>query len=214
MRRRRARGIWRNERGLTALGTEVVRRMQRLGMVIDLAHASDRAFQEVLALTASDSTPLLVSHTGSRALAPGERNLADEEAQAVATRGGMIGVSLWRRLLAVPRTARPAGFVPGTTDAYVLHYRHLAQVAGAEAIALGSDLNGMIWRPRGSAACPCGVRHLGDWPELERALVAAGLPETALAATGERLLAAWDGIHALRASSMTGAPKPATTERG
>ncbi len=215
---------FRNPRGLTPLGREVVRAMQRLGMLIDLAHASDRTFDDVLALTASDGTPLVVSHTGSRALWPSERNLDDAGAAAIGDRRGAIGVSLWRRLVAIdPRqvaiAARPArsavagasppGASPpgpsqlppsGTSEAFAAHFRHLTAAAGGPRVALGSDLNGMVPRLRGSAACPCGVRHLGDWPAVETALRNAGVPDHDLARTADPFLEAWTGATALGAN--------------
>jgi len=189
--------IRRNRHGLTALGRDVVREMQRRGLLIDLAHASDRAFDEVLALTASDATPLLVSHTSSRAFHRSERSLADEQAAAIGARRGAIGVSLWRRLLDFGggHTGPPADTRPGTAEAFSAHYRHLRQVAGPR-VGLGSDLNGMIPRLRPSGACPCGMRHLGDWPAVEVALAAAGIPARELEESAEPFLAAWEGARA------------------
>jgi membrane dipeptidase len=217
---------YRNPRGLTPLGQDVTRAMQRLGMLIDLAHASDRTFDDVLALTASDATPLVVSHTASRALWPSERNLDDAGAAAIGARRGAIGVSLWRRLVGIdPRRASSAALrgdrgaegvftaargaegvltaaLPssGTTEAFAAHFRHLTAAAGGPRVALGSDLNGMVPRLRRSAACPCGVRHLGDWPAVETALRAAGIPDHDLARTADPFLEAWTGAEALRST--------------
>jgi membrane dipeptidase len=188
----------RNRRGLTALGGEVVRAMQRRGMLIDLAHASDRTFDDVVALTRSDGTPLFVSHTSSRALHASERCLADDQAELIGERRGAIGVSLWRRLLGfgADRAAVPPGARPGTTEAFIAHYRRLRAAAGPR-VGLGSDLNGMVPRVRGSHACPCGVRHLGDWPAVEAALAAAGVQATELSQSAEPFLTAWEGARAL-----------------
>ena len=211
---------YRNPRGLTPLGQDVVRAMQRLGMLIDLAHASDRTFDDVLALTASDATPLVVSHTASRALWPSERNLDDAGAAAIGARRGAIGVSLWRRLVAIDaRRARSAALLgdrgpeggpegvfrtalppSGTTEAFAAHFCHLTAAVGGPRVALGSDLNGMVPRLRRSAACPCGVRHLGDWPAVEAALRAAGIPDHDLARTADPFLEAWIGAEALRST--------------
>ena len=74
----------REPRGLTPLGQDVVRRLMELGVVIDLAHASDRTIADVLALTTPRGVPVLVSHTGARALMPHlERSLSDENARLV-----------------------------------------------------------------------------------------------------------------------------------
>ena len=192
--RRREGGLWLNRRGLSSLGAAVVRAMQDLGVIIDLAHASDRTFAGVLELTRGERTPLVSSHTASRALWPVERNITDEQAQAIVERGGVVGVTLWRRLLQVADP--PAGFVSGSVDGFACHFRRLAEVTRSRAVVLGSDMNGMIWRPRGSPACPSGVRHAGDLPALERALAAAGLAREHLERTAEPVLAAWDGVEA------------------
>ena len=187
----------RNRHGLTALGREVVREMQRRGLLIDLAHASDRTFDEVIALTASDATPLLVSHTSSRAFHRSERSLADDQAAAIGARRGAIGVSLWRRLLDFggDRAATPVGTRPGTAEAFSAHFQRLRAAAGPR-VGLGSDLNGMVKRLRASSACPCGMRHLGDWPAVEAALAAAGIPERELSQSADPFLSAWDGARA------------------
>jgi len=199
--RRREGRVWFNRRGLSPLGAGVVREMQRLGMLVDLAHASDRTFADVLEVTRSDGTPLIVSHTASRALWPSERNLSDEQAQAIVERGGVVGVTLWRRLLGVEKDHRWQGFIPGSTDGYVAHFRRLSEVTRSAAVVLGSDMNGMIWRPRKSAACPCGVRHVGDLPALEGALLAAGVPRQQLERSAEPVLAAWQGAQELASAS-------------
>jgi membrane dipeptidase len=195
--RRRYGPIWRNRNGLTRLGSAVVREMMRLGMLVDLAHASDRTFDDVLEITRKDETPLVASHTASRTLWPTERNIADEQAQAIVARRGVIGITLWRRLLRVEAIHRPARFTPDSTDAYIAHFRRLSEVTQSPAVVLGSDLNGMIPRPLATAACPSGVRHLGDWPTLERALIAAGVPRAQFEGSGELVLAAWEGARAL-----------------
>lgn len=191
--RRRGGVIRRNRNGLSPLGAVAVGEMQRLGMLIDLAHASDRTFDDVLELTRHDRTPLVVSHTASRSLYPSERAISDDHAQAIAERQGAIGVTLWRRLLGVE--SEESSFIPGSIDGYVAHFRRLTEFTPA--VMLGSDLNGMIQRPRASAACPSGIRHLGDWPRLEQALVAAGVPAQELARSAEMVLATWEAAEAL-----------------
>jgi membrane dipeptidase len=206
--------LGRNRRGLSNLGAAVVREMQRLGMLVDLAHASDRTFDDVIEVTRSDGTPLVVSHTASRALWPSERNVSDEQAQAIVERGGVVGVTLWRRLLGVEAGHRWPGFLPGSTDGYIAHFRRLSEVTRSAAVVLGSDMNGMIWRPRGSAACPCGIRHVGDLPALEAALLAAGVPRAQLERSAEPVLAAWEGAQQLAVSQATSGFEPFARRTG
>lgn len=76
-------------RGLTDFGESVVREMNRLGMVIDVSHAHDETFWDVIRLS---KVPIVASHSGCRALSPHHRNLSDEMLKALAENGGVVGV--------------------------------------------------------------------------------------------------------------------------
>jgi membrane dipeptidase len=75
--------------GLNQLGKEVVREMNRLGMVIDISHVSDKTFFDVLEITRD---PVILSHSGCRAVNPHRRNISDEMLRALAKNGGVIGI--------------------------------------------------------------------------------------------------------------------------
>ena len=75
--------------GLNDLGRDVVREMNRLGMVVDISHVSDEAFFDVLEVT---EDPVIASHSGCRALHPHRRNMSDEMLRALAQNGGVIGI--------------------------------------------------------------------------------------------------------------------------
>ena len=75
--------------GLNAMGREVVREMNRLGMVVDISHVSDETFYDVLE-TSED--PVIASHSGCRALHPHRRNMSDEMLRALSENGGVIGI--------------------------------------------------------------------------------------------------------------------------
>ena len=76
--------------GLTEFGEKVVREMNRLGMIIDLSHASDETFWDVLKIT---NAPVVASHSCCRALAEHHRNLTDDMLKALAKNGGMVGIN-------------------------------------------------------------------------------------------------------------------------
>lgn len=183
--------------GLTTLGRQVITRMMDLGVVIDLAHASDAFVRDVLALTEPRGVPVVVSHTGARAYLNVERNLSDELAQRVAASGGLIGVTLYDQMLATP----PSAFLsprhqPGTCDDLVAHWKHFASVVPPEALVFGSDVNGFITRPAAGGLCPDGVRNYGDLNAVWSALEANGVPRAALDGMGERLLKLVETVEA------------------
>ena len=85
-----------SETGLTDLGREAVRLMNRLGMLVDVSHLSDAAFWDAIDVT---ERPVIASHSSARALADHERNLSDEMLRAVADNGGVVCINFWPELL-------------------------------------------------------------------------------------------------------------------
>jgi membrane dipeptidase len=81
-----------NRRGLTDFGREVIAEMNRLGMIIDISHASDRTLADVLAVTRA---PILATHSCARALCNSPRNLTDEQLRAIAANGGAVMVNFY-----------------------------------------------------------------------------------------------------------------------
>lgn len=82
--------------GLTDFGREVVKKMNELGMIIDVSHASESAFWEVLKVT---TDPIIASHSCVYALNPHDRNLKDEQLKALAKNGGMVGINFFSAYL-------------------------------------------------------------------------------------------------------------------
>ncbi|MEZ6188880.1 MAG: dipeptidase [Planctomycetota bacterium] len=142
--------------GLTEFGRQVIQRIDELGMIVDLSHASPALVEDVLALT---ERPLLVSHTGVQGTQPGPRNLSDEQLQRVAEHDGLIGIAFF------------APALPEATVAEVVRaIRYTADLVGVEHVALGSDFDG-------SVRCPVDVSGL---VEITEALLADGFsPEEA-----------------------------------
>lgn len=113
--------------GLTPFGREVVREANRLGIVIDLAHANTATIRDVLELSAD---PVIFSHTGAKALYDGARYLTDEEMRMFAAKGGVVGI--W-----------PNGESAKTVAAMADNIEHVVRVAGVDHVGIGSDLRGM-----------------------------------------------------------------------
>ena len=119
--------------GLTLLGREVVRRMESLRITIDLAHVAPKAIDEVLSMA---TRPVVVSHTGVRATCPGPRNLTDDQIKRIGANGGLIGIGYWDAAVCE---------VGARSTARAM--RHVATIAGAQHVALGSDFDGATQVP-------------------------------------------------------------------
>ena len=120
-------------RGLTEFGREAVVRMQELGMIVDVSHLSDGGFWDVERLS---KKPFIASHSDCRALCGHTRNLTDEMLRALADKGGVVGVNFCQMFL------RPEPDISRIED-ILRHMDHIRQVAGVEALALGSDFDGI-----------------------------------------------------------------------
>jgi membrane dipeptidase len=136
-------------RPLTPLGREVLEAMVAAGMSVDLAHASRRTFEGIAAQPAAR---LFCSHTGVSGAAKSWRNLGDAELRAIAARGGVVGI--------IFATIYLGG---RAIDDVVRHVEHALDVAGEDAVALGSDFDGMVPLPKG-------LRDVTDVPKVVDAL--------------------------------------------
>jgi membrane dipeptidase len=137
-------------KGLTPFGREVVREMNRLRMVIDLAHAPFDVVKD--AVDVSDQ-PMLISHTAIQTSADFPRYVSVEHARLVTSRGGLIGA--W------PFSLPPAGF-----DTFIEQIARLVDAVGIEHVAIGTDMDG---------TGPFGLfKDYADWPTIPAALLARG----------------------------------------
>ncbi len=123
---------WRR-RGLSPFGRRVVARIDSLGGVIDLAHASPATVDDVLAAT---TRPVLVSHTGVQSTCPGPRNLSDDQLARIAAHGGLIAIGFWN-----------AAVCGEDARAIARAIRRGVSVAGIEHVAIGSDFDGAVRTP-------------------------------------------------------------------
>ncbi len=116
--------------GLTALGRDVVRRMEAKGMIVDIAHLSHAGVAELLQFV---ERPVVSSHGGVQATCDVNRNLTDDEIRALAATGGIIGVGYWE------------GAVCDTSPAAIARaMMHIRDLVGIEHVALGSDYDGAV----------------------------------------------------------------------
>jgi len=116
--------------GLTPFGVQVVRRMEALGMIVDIAHASHATVAQVLAMA---KRPVVSSHGGVQATCKVNRNLTDDEIRGIARTGGVIGIGYW--------DAAICSTDPRAVAAAVAHVRDLV---GIDHVGLGSDFDGDV----------------------------------------------------------------------
>lgn len=145
---------------LTKRGKELVKRLDKLGMIVDLVHTADTAVSQILDLYGRG---VFVSHGNCRSLVPGDRQISDEQIRLIAERQGVIGVVMDCWMLT-------PGWKHGADDANPVvnlkrvadHIDHICQVTGSvEHAAIGSDLDGGF----GAEQSPC---DLGTIAGLQR----------------------------------------------
>lgn len=144
--------------GLTDFGRQVIAEMNRLGMIVDVSHASDKTFWDVLEVSRA---PVMASHSSCRALCDHPRNLTDEMIRALAAKGGLIQINFAPEYL----TRRKAP--PASVEDVAAHVEHAARVGGVEAVGIGSDFDGID-------RVPVGLEDVSRFPNLTRALLARG----------------------------------------
>jgi microsomal dipeptidase-like Zn-dependent dipeptidase len=116
--------------GLTPLGVAALRRMERLGMIVDVAHASHASVAQLLALA---RRPVVSSHGGVQATCRVNRNLTDQEIRGIARTGGVIGIGYWD------------GAVCSTDPREVARaIAHVRDLVGIDHVGLGSDFDGSV----------------------------------------------------------------------
>jgi membrane dipeptidase len=145
------------DRPLKPFGRELVRELERMKVMIDLAHVAPGCFRDVVEMAAG---PVIVSHTGMRAVHDMWRNLDDEQSLAVARKGGVIGI-IFASVYLTGHMFRC------DLDAVVAHIEHALRVVGEDHVALGSDWDGFITPARG-------LETVTGLPSLTRRLLERG----------------------------------------
>lgn len=144
--------------GLTALGREFIKELQRLKMIVDVSHISDEGFWDIIDMTQG---PVVATHSNSRAVFGVSRNLTDDMFRAICSTGGVAGINLYSDFL---------GKTP-TVDTVCDHIFHFLELdPEGKHIALGGDLDGC-------ETLPDGIHGIQDYPKLSNRLLQRGLSE-------------------------------------
>jgi membrane dipeptidase len=163
------------EGGVSDIGRELLREMERLGIILDLTHLADQAFWEALDLF---SGPVLASHNNCRSLVPAQRQFSDDQIKALIARDGVIGAAFDDWMLY-------PGWVRGETQNNVVsmenvadHIDHICQLAGnAQHVAIGTDLDGGY----GYEQSPNDLHSITDLQKLLQILRTRGYAEADVA---------------------------------
>lgn len=117
--------------GLSELGKKAVKRMNELGIMIDVSHASEKTFYDVLAVS---KLPIIASHSSVRALCDHRRNLTDNQIQALANHGGVVQICLYDHFIKKEGGA--------TLEDAINHIEYVIDLVGIDHVGIGSDFDG------------------------------------------------------------------------
>lgn len=186
--------------GLSAHGKDIIRRMNELGMLVDLSHSSEQTFYDVLEVS---TKPVLVSHSNAYAIMPHNRNLKDEQLEALKRNGGIVGVNFYSGFLDPGYNARVKKLYKqhfgakgndklSVTRKYeklpaklkyqadaplaklIEHIDYLVAKVGIDHVAVGSDFDGI-------ESAPQGLGDVSKFPVLTSALLDHGYNEDEVA---------------------------------
>lgn len=149
-------------RGLTAEGKELVLEANKLGIIIDVSHLSDKSFHDVLEVS---KKPIIASHSSCRAISPVSRNLTDDMIRDLAENGGLMGINFGNMFL-----REDCGRSDDTPFTKIIdHVDHVKNLVGSDHVAFGSDFDG--------TGVPLEIKDITGYNILREEMVKRGYSE-------------------------------------
>lgn len=122
------------DRGLTSYGVEAIRRMEDLGMIVDVSHANEKTFWDIYNVA---TKPFIASHSNCKALCSAARNLTDEQLLAIKERGGVVGLNAFSDFVSDNKEERDI-------EHLILHLEHMIKVMGIDHVGFGFDFDDFL----------------------------------------------------------------------
>ncbi len=135
-------GMSDSDAGLTPFGKAVIRRMEDLGILVDVSHLNDRSFYDVAKIA---TRPIIATHSNSRSICKNMRNITDDMFKIIRDSGGVVGINMYPEFLSDDGIA--------TSDTATLHIRHFMSLDGEDAIGIGADFDGIPSAPDDLNGC-------------------------------------------------------------
>jgi membrane dipeptidase len=156
--------------GLTPFGKSVIKEMNRLGMIVDVSHSSDKTTWDVLE---TSTEPIIASHSSAQAICGHPRNLNDNLIKAISKAGGVICINFVPEFLD-EEYWKGSRTEPPTIDKVIEHIEHIIEVGGIESVGIGSDYDGM-------SPAPKDLEDASKLPNITKKLLERGLQENDVA---------------------------------
>lgn len=157
--------------GLSSFGKQIVKEMNRLGMLIDLAHVTEEVMNQVLSLSVA---PVIFSHSSAYTICPSKRNVPDDVLKKVREKKGIVMVNFYNDYVTCSHTA--------TISDVAAHFDHIKKVGGADIVGFGGDYDGVTRLPEG-------LEDVSKVPQVVAELLRRGwTDEEVKKALGENLL--------------------------